>query len=49
MGSTIQRRLALAGTAVRHGAKSVTNFELMPEPPEGRAEDNPWPQVSPQS
>ncbi len=31
------------GTSLRHGCKSVVNFELMPRPPEGRAEDNPWP------
>lgn len=32
------------GTSVRHGAKSVTNFELLPQPPNTRADDNPWPQ-----
>lgn len=32
------------GTSVRHGAKSVTNFELLPQPPAERAGDNPWPQ-----
>ncbi|KAG9236926.1 amidophosphoribosyltransferas-like protein [Amylocarpus encephaloides] len=32
------------GTSVRHGAKSVTNFELLPQPPNERARDNPWPQ-----
>lgn len=32
------------GTSVRHGAKSVVNFELLPQPPEARARDNPWPQ-----
>jgi glutamate synthase (NADH) len=32
------------GTSVRHGAKSVTNFELLPQPPDARAADNPWPQ-----
>ncbi|KAK2733202.1 glutamate synthase [NADH] [Myotisia sp. PD_48] len=32
------------GTSVRHGAKSVTNFELLPQPPTERARDNPWPQ-----
>ncbi|KAI9885309.1 MAG: glutamate synthase [NADH] [Watsoniomyces obsoletus] len=31
------------GTSVRHGAKSVTNFELLPQPPPERAVDNPWP------
>ncbi|KAJ2352181.1 glutamate synthase [NADH] [Coemansia sp. RSA 2618] len=32
------------GTAVRQGAASVVNFELMPQPPVQRAADNPWPQ-----
>ncbi|CAI4307040.1 AMM_1a_G0007290.mRNA.1.CDS.1 [Saccharomyces cerevisiae] len=32
------------GTSVRHGAASVLNFELLPEPPVERAKDNPWPQ-----
>lgn len=32
------------GTSVRHGAASVLNFELLPEPPKQRAKDNPWPQ-----
>ncbi|KAK4580263.1 glutamate synthase [NADH] [Recurvomyces mirabilis] len=32
------------GTSVRHGAKSVINFELLPQPPAERARDNPWPQ-----
>lgn len=32
------------GTSLRHGAKSVTNFELLPTPPATRARDNPWPQ-----
>lgn len=32
------------GTAMRHGAKSVTNFELLPRPPAERGRDNPWPQ-----
>ncbi|KAJ3351661.1 glutamate synthase [NADH], partial [Kappamyces sp. JEL0680] len=31
-------------TSVRHGAKSVINFELLPAPPKSRAIDNPWPQ-----
>jgi NAD(P)H-dependent glutamate synthase small subunit len=31
------------GTALRHGCKSVINFELMPLPPEQRADNNPWP------
>ena len=32
------------GTAIRHGAASVTQLEMMPEAPKQRAEDNPWPQ-----
>lgn len=32
------------GTAMRQGAKSVINFELMPEPPASRSPDNPWPE-----
>jgi NADPH-dependent glutamate synthase beta subunit-like oxidoreductase len=32
------------GTSMRHRCKSVTNFELMPQPPMERAVDNPWPQ-----
>ncbi len=32
------------GTAIRHGAKSVLQLEMMPKPPEKRAENNPWPQ-----
>jgi len=32
------------GTSMRHGAKSVTNFELLPRPPIARGRDNPWPQ-----
>jgi glutamate synthase (NADPH/NADH) small chain len=31
------------GTSNRHGAKSVTNFEIMPKPPEKRSESTPWP------
>jgi glutamate synthase (NADPH/NADH) small chain len=31
------------GTANRQGAKSVTNFELLPKPPEGRPAHQPWP------
>ena len=31
------------GTSNRQGAKSVTNFEVMPKPDDGRTEDNPWP------
>jgi glutamate synthase (NADPH/NADH) small chain len=32
------------GTAIRQGAKSVTQLEILPKPPETRAVDNPWPQ-----
>ena len=31
------------GTSLRHGAASITNFELFPRPPDERAESNPWP------
>ncbi|HCR48193.1 MAG TPA: glutamate synthase, partial [Bacteroidetes bacterium] len=31
-------------TAIRHGATSVVNFEIMPKPPLTRAEHNPWPE-----
>jgi glutamate synthase (NADPH/NADH) small chain len=31
------------GTALRHGCKSLVNFELLDEPPQDRASDNPWP------
>ncbi|TEU24142.1 MAG: glutamate synthase subunit beta, partial [Gammaproteobacteria bacterium] len=31
------------GTALRQGAKSIVNFELMGKPPEDRADSNPWP------
>ncbi|MEY3482375.1 MAG: glutamate synthase small subunit, partial [Actinomycetota bacterium] len=34
------------GTAHRQGAASVTQLEIMPRPPEVRAESNPWPQWS---
>ena len=32
------------GTSLRHGCRSLVNFEVMPRPPETRAADNPWPQ-----
>jgi glutamate synthase (NADPH/NADH) small chain len=32
------------GTVHRQGALSVSQFEVMPRPPETRATDNPWPQ-----
>jgi len=31
------------GTAVRHGAASVTQIEIMPKPPDGRSASTPWP------
>jgi len=31
------------GTAIRQGAMSVTQIEILPKPPEKRAGDNPWP------
>jgi glutamate synthase (NADPH/NADH) small chain len=31
------------GTSNRHGAKTVTQFEILPMPPEGRPERQPWP------
>jgi glutamate synthase (NADPH/NADH) small chain len=31
------------GTSNRQGAKSVTNFEIMPKPPGERSETTPWP------
>jgi glutamate synthase (NADPH/NADH) small chain len=34
------------GTAHRQGAKSVTQLEIMPRPPEERSTNNPWPQYS---
>ena len=32
------------GTSLRHGCKSLVNFELLDQPPPKRAADNPWPQ-----
>jgi glutamate synthase (NADPH) small chain len=32
------------GTSIRQGARSVTQLEILPRPPETRAPDNPWPQ-----
>ena len=31
------------GTSLRHGCKSLVNFELFPQPPMERAPNNPWP------
>ncbi|MBM4384200.1 MAG: glutamate synthase subunit beta [Deltaproteobacteria bacterium] len=33
------------GTSHRHGAKSITSIELLPQPPEGRHTSEPWPQA----
>jgi len=32
------------GTALRHGCRSLAQFEILPPSPEHRAPDNPWPQ-----
>jgi glutamate synthase (NADPH/NADH) small chain len=32
------------GTALRHGCRSLIQFEILPKPPLERAPDNPWPQ-----
>ena len=32
------------GTALRQGCRSLVQFEILPQPPERRAPDNPWPQ-----
>nr|XP_027206472.1 putative glutamate synthase [NADPH] [Penaeus vannamei] len=31
------------GTSLRQGAKSITTFEILPQPPPSRGRDNPWP------
>lgn len=31
-------------TSIRHGCTSVTQLEIMPEPPNARAANNPWPE-----
>ncbi len=31
------------GTSLRHGCRSLVNFELFPQPPADRAPNNPWP------
>jgi glutamate synthase (NADPH/NADH) small chain len=31
-------------TAMRHGCKSLTQMEILPQPPAERAADNPWPE-----
>ncbi|HZZ77780.1 MAG TPA: glutamate synthase subunit beta [Gemmataceae bacterium] len=32
------------GTSMRHGCRSLVQFEILPQPPNERAADNPWPQ-----
>ena len=32
------------GTSLRHGCRSLANFEIMPRPPADRGSNNPWPQ-----
>lgn len=32
------------GTSLRHGARSIVNFELLDRPPAERADNNPWPE-----
>lgn len=32
------------GTSMRHGCRTLTQFEIMDRPPNERAADNPWPQ-----
>jgi glutamate synthase (NADPH/NADH) small chain len=32
------------GTSMRHGCRSLVQFELLPKPPDARTPDNPWPQ-----
>jgi glutamate synthase (NADPH/NADH) small chain len=32
------------GTAMRHKCKSLTQFEILPRPPDTRQPDNPWPE-----
>jgi glutamate synthase (NADPH/NADH) small chain len=32
------------GTSMRHGCKSLIQVEILPRPPETRAQDNPWPE-----
>lgn len=32
------------GTSLRHGCRSLVQFEIMPQPPAGRTAGNPWPE-----
>ncbi len=38
------RVLIVLAPAMRHGCKSLVQFEILTKPPSGRAADNPWPQ-----
>ncbi|MGW8187778.1 MAG: glutamate synthase subunit beta [Desulfobacterales bacterium] len=31
-------------TAIRHGCRNITQFEILPKPPSERTTDNPWPE-----
>lgn len=31
-------------TSMRHNCKNLTQFEILPKPPESRSQDNPWPE-----
>jgi glutamate synthase (NADPH/NADH) small chain len=31
-------------TAIRHGCRTITQFEILPKPPSERTSDNPWPE-----
>ena len=33
------------GTSMRHGCKSINQFDIIPAPPESRTDSNPWPQM----
>ena len=37
------RSMPVDAGACWQGAKSITTFEILPEPPSTRAESNPWP------
>ncbi len=32
------------GTSMRHGCRSLVQLEILPQPPQDRAKDNPWPE-----
>jgi len=44
LSSVVVTLAMIVSVPMRHGAKSVTNFELLPKPPASRGRDNPWPQ-----